>query len=144
VIDRLADGRVVHVEDVVEQERRALEGGQPLEREQQRDRQIIGEAFGGLGDDRLGQPRADVFLAPVAGRLHAIEAEPRHDAREVGAWLRDRRAVDVAPAQECVLDDVFGLGDRAEHAIREARQELPMRLEVRHVLGRSGHAASLA
>ena len=43
VVDRLADGRVVHVEDVVEQERRALEGRQPLEREQQRDRQIVGE-----------------------------------------------------------------------------------------------------
>jgi hypothetical protein len=37
--------------------------------------------------------------------------------------------VDIAPAQERVLHDVLGLGDRAEHAIGEAYEELAVCVE---------------
>jgi hypothetical protein len=144
VVDRLAHRRVVHVENVVEQERGPLERGQALEGEQQRDRQIIGQRLAGFGDHGLGQPCADVVFAPVTGRLHAIEAEARDHACEVGARLRDRGAADVAPPQERILDDVLGLRDRAEHAIGQSRQERPMRLEVSNAVGRVDHAALAA
>ncbi len=90
-------------------------------------------------DHRLGQPRADVRLAPRPRRLHAVEAEPRHDPREVRARLDDLVGRRILPAQERVLHDVLGLGDRAEHAVREAHEERAMRLEA---LG--GHDASVS
>src|SRR5262249_50286730 len=62
---------VVHVEYVVEQEGGALERGEALEREQQGDREVFGERRGRLGDERLGQPRADVELAARGRGLHA-------------------------------------------------------------------------
>src|SRR5690606_844629 len=50
-------------------------------------------------------------------------------ASEVRARLCHGRVVDVAPAQECVLNDVLRLGERAEHPVREPHQEVAVRLE---------------
>ncbi len=105
---------------------------------------MVGERLRRLGLDGIGQPHPDVLLAPVAGRLHAIEAQPRHDAREVRARLADCRRVDVAHPQTCVLDDVLGVGDRAEHAIRDADQEAAVRLEFGHRRIIARHAPSPA
>jgi hypothetical protein len=145
VIERRGHGRVVHVEDVVEQERRALERRKAFQREQERDRQVLGQGLAGLGDDGLRQPRADVLLAALPRGFHPIEAEPRDHARQVRARLHDRRAIDVAPAQERVLDDVLGLGDGAEHAIGQPGEEASVAFEVRHAAPRVvAHAASVA
>jgi hypothetical protein len=139
-LEHLGDLGVVHVEHVVQQERGALEWGQPLEGHQQRVRQVLGERvrLGGIGalDDRLGQPGADVVLAPRARRLHPVEAQPRGGAREERPGLGHGGAVGGVPAQERVLCHVLRLGDRAEHAIGQPDEEPAMRLEagggVRH------------
>ena len=69
------------IEDVVEEERRALEGRETVEREQQRDRQILGELRLRIRgqrprvDDGVRQPRSDALLAPGACRSQDVGAE---------------------------------------------------------------------
>src|SRR5262245_62006603 len=48
--------------------------------------------------------------------------EPRDDASEERPRMLDRRSIGLAPAQEGVLHDVLGVGDRAEHAVREPHE----------------------
>ena len=137
----------VEAEDVVQQEARPLQRRQPFEHQHQRHRNIVRQLARRLVvedfvDHRLGQPLADVELAPRLRRLHAIEAEPRHHGAEIAARLLDRRAVGGVPAQIGVLHDVLGLGARAEHAVGKPGQRAPMRLERRDVLvERRAHAA---
>ena len=38
----------------------------------------------GWVDDRFGEPRPDVRLAPATGGFHGIEAEPRHHPPQKG------------------------------------------------------------
>jgi hypothetical protein len=95
-------------------------------------------------DHRLGQPLADVNLAPRLRRLHPIETQACHNGAEIAARLLDRRAVRCVPTQIGVLHDVLGLGARAEHAIREPSQRAPMRLKSRDVLVENrAHAAEV-
>jgi hypothetical protein len=128
----------VEAEDVVQQEARTLERGEPLEQQHERDRDVVRELAGRLAverfvDDRLGQPRPHIGLAPHLRGLHAVEAEPRHHGAEIAPRVLDRAAVGGMPAQVGVLHDVLGLGARAEHAIGEARQRAPMGLEARAI-----------
>jgi hypothetical protein len=94
-------------------------------------------------DDGIGQPLADIDFTARLRRLHSVEAEPRHHGAEIAARLIDRRVVDAMPAQISVLHHVLGLGARAEHAISEARQRAPMRLEIDRLVfvGDARHAA---
>ena len=81
LLPRLRDLVVVRVEDLVQQECRALLGSEPLEQREERHGQIrreLGRRVGGgrLLDERLGQPRPDVgSRAPravgAAGRCRA-------------------------------------------------------------------------
>jgi hypothetical protein len=64
-----AEGELEHV---VQQEGRALERRQPVERQEQRNGQILGQLRAAVGrercriDDRLGQPGTDVLRAARA------------------------------------------------------------------------------
>src|SRR5262245_42729143 len=71
-----------------------------------------------------------------------IEAESRHRARPIGARVADAAALGVVPAQVCVLHDFLGLRQRAQHAIGEAGEPPPVRLERRGSLVRPGHYAA--
>src|SRR5262249_52771914 len=94
-------------------------------------------------DDRLRQPWPHIGLAPRPRRFEMIEAKARDHPRKVGARIGNVAASRSVPAQIGVLDDVLGLGERAEHAIGESGQMPPVRLEFARcsVLGR--HAACL-
>src|SRR5262249_32356061 len=90
-------------------------------------------------DDRLWQPGPDIGLTPHPRRLEVVETEPRDRAQQIGTRLRDVIAVGRVPAQICLLHDVLGLRQRAEHAIGEAGEPPPMRLERLHGLVLRGH-----
>lgn len=93
-------------------------------------REIVRERLGRLSDHGLRQPRPHVLLAPRRGRLHAVEAEARDDSSQVRARVFDRPLLGLAPAQKGVLNDVFRIGDGAEHAVRETAEERTMALEL--------------
>ena len=117
-LEHLRDPRVVVVEDLAQHEGRALQRREALQRDQQRLRDRVRE-LGPLvrpqlrvDDQRLGQPRADVGLAPHAGQAQVVDRQPRGDGRDPGRGLV-RRRVERAHAQQRLLRDVLGLGDAA-------------------------------
>ena len=71
--DDLGDLGVAVVEDVVQQEGRALLRREALEQNEERERERVGElglarrVVGAVGHERLGQPLTDVGLAAYAG-----------------------------------------------------------------------------
>jgi len=84
-----------HVEHVVQQKCGALERRQSFEREQQCERDVVGERGRGrrfvraLGDNRLRQPRTDVHFALGARRAQPIEAQARHDRPRERSFVFD-------------------------------------------------------
>ena len=88
------------LEHVVQQEGRALQRRQPLQRQHQRHREIMRVVARRLGfeswvvEHRLGQPGPDIGFAPAARRFQLIETEAGDDARQEGARVlppsRDR------------------------------------------------------
>ncbi len=103
-----------------------------------------------LLDHRLGQPRADVGLAPAPRRFELVEAEPGHRAAQERLGLAHRAAVGPHPADEGLLHHVLGIGDRAEHPVGDADQPRTQRIEHRRRVplpglaampGHAGHAA---
>ena len=114
------------VEDVVKQEGRAFQRRQPVEREQQGEREIVGEFGGGIGrqafrvEHRLREPRPDIDFPLGLRALQAIETKPGHDGDE-----KRLRVVDVLRAGKAevgILHDVFRVAAAAEHAIGEPEQ----------------------
>src|SRR5687768_10624907 len=82
------------IERVVQQEGGPLERRQPVERQEQRDRQILGQLGAAVGrerrrvDNRLRQPWTDVLLMPRARRRQHIETNPRGSGHEERSRLR--------------------------------------------------------
>ena len=101
-------------EHVVQQEGRALERREPFQREHQRQGDILG-LFG--VQHRVGQPRADIGLAPPPCRFQLVEAQARHRAPQERPGRAHRGAIGRQPAKETFLHRVFRVGDRTEHAI---------------------------
>jgi len=70
------------VEDVAQDEHGALDGIEPLERDEQREAQALGLDHDRLGvvrraHERVGQPGADVGLAPDTGRAQPVDGQAR-------------------------------------------------------------------
>ena len=136
----LVEGRA---ENVVQQEGGALQRRQALQRHHQRQGDVVGLVLGGFNHG-LGQPRADIGLAPPTRRLQLIERDARDDAPEIGFRRRDRPAIDLEPAQEGVLHSVLRVRDRAQHAVGDADQTRTQRVEARGcVLGLGRRHAAL-
>jgi hypothetical protein len=137
----------VEAEDIVQEETRPLQRGEPFQQQHECYgnvmRQIVGPpAIKGFVDHRFRQPLADIELAPRSGGLNAIEAQPRHHGAEIVSRLLDDRAVGGVPAQVGILHHVLRLGARAEHAISKTRQRAPVRFEGREVaVENRAHAA---
>ena len=121
----------VQVEHIVQQEGRAFQRRQPLQREHEGDGNVLGELglrlrvgrpAGVLVQQRFGQPDADIVLALRGGRAELVQAQIGHQPREVGAGMLDGALVHLGPAQPGLLHDVLGLGARAEHAVGERAQ----------------------
>ncbi len=112
------------VEDLAQQEHRSLDRRELLEQVQERERERVGRlgvADGLVFDERLGQPLARIDLAADAGRAQVVDREPRRHGREVGL-RRLRLDLRLVVAQEGLLDDVLGLGDRPEHPVGDREQ----------------------
>jgi hypothetical protein len=113
-----------HVEGIAQDEHGALDRREALEQHQKRERHAL-LALHARGrvvlDERLGQPRADVRLAAMAGRAQDVDRQARGDGRQeraLGLHVVRRR-----PAQERLLHDVLGLGDAPEHPVGDREQE---------------------
>jgi hypothetical protein len=130
-VDDLCDLAVVVVEDFAQQEHRALDRRQAFEQNEKCHRKrvgglrVCGGVGPGLGDERVGQPLADVLLAAHARRPQVVDAEPRHDGRQVRLRGVDLHAVGLrlVDAQECLLHDVLGLTDAADHPVGDREQQ---------------------
>jgi hypothetical protein len=130
--DDLGDLAVAVVEDVVQQEDRALDRGQPLEHEQERHRDRVGVLHdpGPVRNDRVGQerfrqPRPDVALAPHAGRAQVVDAEAGRDRAQVRLGVVDLDAVGdrALVADVGLLHHVLGLDHAAEHAVGDREEQ---------------------
>ena len=92
--------------------------------------------------DRVGQPRADVGLAPDPGRLGGVDREPGGRGGEEGGRFDHLGPVVALPADPDLLDDVLGLGGAAEHPVGDAEEPRP---DTREDCGRlveiAGHSS---
>ena len=78
-----------------------------------------------------GNHSPDVDLALLPRRLELVEAQPRHGAAQEGFRFAHSFAVGAHPADERLLHHVLCVGDRAEHAVGDAREAGTQRLERR-------------
>jgi hypothetical protein len=131
----------------VQQEGSPLEWRQPVERQEQRDGQILSELRAAVGrerrgvGDRIRQPRPDILLTADTRRLQHVETNARGRRHQKALWVRDADTIGVVPAEVRFLDSVLGLGHRAKHAIRQSEQTPPVRLEARRWIGRHHRCA---
>jgi hypothetical protein len=110
----------------VEQEGRAFHRRQPVQRQQQCERQVVGEFSGGFGgkalrvEHRLREPRADIDLSLRLRAFQAVETESRNNGDE--KRLRVVNVLRPGKAEIGVLHDVFRVAAASEHAIGEPEQ----------------------
>ena len=128
--DRLRDLVVRHVEHLAQHEHRPLGRVERLQHGEHRDRDALGEldvvGHVGAGEQRLGQPLADVVLAPPRQRAQPVERLPGDDPDEVGprvAHLGPTVVAQVRPPQPGLLHDVLGVGRGAEHLVRDREEQ---------------------
>ena len=132
-LDHRRDLAVADVEDVVQQESGALLGRKPFEQREEGHRKIIGQVEVAIRrrrrDDRLRQPLTDVGLALGLEPPQPIDRQPARCRDEPRFRILDLVVLRLVPADVRVLDDILGIGARAEHAIGEAEQAAAQRLE---------------
>ena len=141
--DGLGDLVEFHPEHVMQQERRALQRRQPLQRHHQRQGDIVHLVRFG-GEHRLGQPGPDIDFALLPRRFQHIQTKPCDHLAQPRFRLAHRGAVGVEPAQECLLHHILGVRDRAQHAIGDAGQPRTQGIEGGRsiVCGLAAHQAA--
>jgi hypothetical protein len=101
--DGIGDLVVRHVEDLAQHEDDPLCRPEGLQHGQHGDGQVLREPdvvrHVGAGEQRLGEPFADVLLAPPGHGPQMVERLPRHHAHEVGTGLADLRPIDRRPPE---------------------------------------------
>ena len=128
--DRRGDFVVVEAEHLAQHEHRALVGAQRLEHHQHRHRHRLGQHHVGrrvllIEQQRLGQPRPDVFLATTGAGAQRVECLPGDQLREIRLRVADRRQVHLRPPQIAVLQHVVGFCCRAEDFVDDREQQRP-------------------
>ena len=114
------------VEHVVEEEGRAFQRRQPVQRQQQCEREVVGQFGGGLGrqalciEHGLGEPWADIDFPLRLCAFQAIETESGHNGDEKSLGVVN--ALRPGKAQIGVLHHVFRVAAAAEHPIGEPEQ----------------------
>ena len=94
------------------------------ERERVRHLRVLGRVLFG---QRLREPLAGIDLALRPRGAQLVDRQPGRDRREV-RLRRLRLNVGRVIADERFLHDVLGVGDRAEHAVRDREQVRPQLL----------------
>ncbi len=105
-------------------------GAEGLQHGQHRDRDALGEldvlGHVGAGQQRLGQPLADVLLAPPRQRTQPVERLPGDDPHQVRprvAYVGPGRGTEARPPQPGLLHDVLGVGCGAEHLVGDGEEQ---------------------
>ncbi|EOD70613.1 hypothetical protein H480_00135 [Amycolatopsis vancoresmycina DSM 44592] len=126
--DGFGDLAVVQREHLAQHEHRPLGRPERLQHQQHRHRHAVGEldVLGdvGCGQQRLGQPRPDVGLLAPAERSQPHQRLAGGDPDEVGTLVPHRGEVHVHPPQPRLLQDVFGVGGRAEQLVGDGEQQV--------------------
>ena len=111
----------------MQDEDRPFGGPQGLQPGQHRDRDAFGEldvlGHVAAGEQRLGQPLPEVFLAPPRQRPKPFERLPGDDPDQVASRVPHLGAVDVSPLQPGLLDHVLGIGGGAEHLVGDGEEQ---------------------
>ncbi len=137
-----------HPEQIVEHEGQPLGRLELVEDDQQGEADRVGEhqlLFGVGGSGAFGAQIQRLLVARRARAQH-VEADAPDDRGQPAARVRDVARIGAVEAQPRLLEGVVGLGERAEHAIRDPPQVAAMLLEVdRHDAslqpsGRGAHA----
>ncbi len=147
VVLALADDRrdlpVRVVEHVVQQQHGSLLGREALQQHQHRQRQrigrlrVAGRIVATVGDDRLGQPLADVVLAAGARGAQLVDRQPGGHGGDERARRCDLLAAVERPMhpQQRFLHQVLGLGDAAEHPVGDPERDRPQLVEQSLAIG---------
>jgi hypothetical protein len=102
---------------------------------------VLGRVGVGVGQERLGEPLADVLLALGACGAEVVDRQPRRHGGEECLGRLD--LLTLAPgavvAEEGLLHDVLRLADASDHAVgdrEEQRSELLVDLVCRSLVHR--------
>ena len=128
LVDRRRDLVVADVEGLAQHEDGALGRRERLEDEHHRHRHALGEldVLGHVrrGEQRLGQPGADVRLLAALHGAQPVERLPGRDPDQVGALVAHLLQVDLDPPQPGLLQDVLGVGRRSEHLVGDGEEQV--------------------
>jgi hypothetical protein len=130
-VEHRSDIRERLVEDVVKQEGGALQRRQPVQRQQQGERQVVSQFRRRVRrkalriEHRFRQPGADIDFALRPGALERVETQPRHNGDKERFGI-----VNILRAGEAdvgILHHVLGIAAAAEHAVGKPKQPPAMR-----------------
>jgi hypothetical protein len=143
LLDRGRDLFVAGIERLAQHEDDALDRRQRLEDEHERHRHTLGEldilSHVRRGEQRLGQPGADIRLPATPHCAQPVERLPGRDPDQVGALVAHPPHINLHPPQPGFLKDVFGVGRRSEHLVGDGVNLRRPGLQGRLRTLRSGH-----
>lgn len=138
--DGLGDLLVVEAEHLAEHEHRPLVRCERLHDQHHRHRDALREldvlGHVGRGEQRLGQPGADVGLLPAAERAQPGQGLARGDPDQIGAPVPYGVEIDTGPPQPGLLEDVLRVGGGAQHLVGDGEEQVAVRDE--RLGGRAG------
>ena len=128
LVDGFRDLVVRQVEHLAQHEHRPLGRRERLQHQQHRHRDAVGQldvlGHVGRGEQRLGQPGADVGLLAAAERTQPAERLAGGDPDQVCALIAHGVEIDARPPQPGLLQDVLRVGGRAEHLVGDGEQQV--------------------
>jgi hypothetical protein len=120
----------------VQDERQPFGRRQRVEHDEQREADGVGEQRLGLrvglvavGHDGVGQTGADGLLGSGRAGAQHVKADPAHHGGEPAAEVVDRGGVGAGQPYPGLLHRVLGVGQRAEHPVRDRAQPSPLGVE---------------
>ncbi len=127
------------VEHVVQHERQPLGGRQPLQDDEQRHPDRVGEQRLLFRVDRLCSRRVrggirlvERLLGSGAAGPQRVQTDARDDGRQPAPHVAYVGDVGAVHPQPCLLNGVLGLGQRAQHAVGDRTEMRPVLLELIH------------
>jgi hypothetical protein len=128
LVDGFGDLVVLQIEHLAQHEHRPLGRRERLQHQQHRHRDAVGQldVLGhiGRGQQRLGQPGADVGLFAAAERSQPVERLAGGDPDQVRPLILYGVEVDADPPHPGLLQDVLRVGGRAEHLVGDGEQQV--------------------
>ena len=126
--DSFGDLVVLQTEHLAQHEHCPLGRRERLQHQQHRHRHALGQfdvlGHVGRGEQRLGQPGADVGLLAPAERAQPGQRLAGGDPDQVGTLIPHGAEIDARPPQPGLLQDVLGVGGRAEHLVGDGEQQV--------------------